>query len=592
MGHYKNFRTAMYIRALDTASLGGDITPFTEDFNRLNAHLKVDKVYVETHRDLMIPDENTLKALKEFFHDQGIQVSAGITVTIKESDNFHTFCYSNPADRDKLREIVALSARFCDEIVFDDFFFTNCKCPRCIEAKGDRSWTDFRLALMTEASKELVLKTAKEVNPQSEVIIKYPNWYEHFQGLGFNLKDQPALYDGLYTGNETRDAMLSAQHLQPYESYLVFRYYENIKPGANRGGWVDPFGSLTLDRYAEQLWLTLFSKSPEITLFDFYSLHLPIQESQRGEWQDGDRSFSFDDVTFPVRDDKGKLTSRAVMAVAAGSALRQIDPIIGELGNPLGVATYKPANSRGEDFLHNYLGMLGIPLELYPYFPETEGPLLLTEACQSDSTVVDRIEARLREGKETIITSGLLTALQGKGIEGIAELECSHRKMISDKFVVGRKSRHVCRSEKPVLFPIIRYFTNDSWEQASLVTETTGTPILHSAAYGNSTLYVLTIPDDYNDLYALPREVLNRIRETVCADMFVRLDGPARVCLFAYDNKTFIVESFLDEKTDVTLHFDQDCTRVTDLTTQKSFEAVKDLTWEVQPHSFRLFRVE
>jgi len=90
------------------------------------------------------------------------------------------------------------------------------------------------------------------------------------------------MFDGVYTGTETRDPVLSNQHLQPYHGYSVFRYFENLKPGGNLGGWVDTGGMRYLDRYAEQLWITLFAKAPELTLFDFRQLQYPLTPSLRG----------------------------------------------------------------------------------------------------------------------------------------------------------------------------------------------------------------------------------------------------------------------------------------------------------------------
>ena len=39
------------------------------------------------------------------------------------------------------------------------------------------------------------------------------------------------------------------------------RYFENVKPGGNGGGWVDPFSRVTLDRYSEQIELTMLAKA-------------------------------------------------------------------------------------------------------------------------------------------------------------------------------------------------------------------------------------------------------------------------------------------------------------------------------------------
>ena len=137
---------------------------------------------------------------------------------------------------------------------------------------------------MDEAGRTLVMKPARAVNPNVKVTIKYPNWYDHFQNLGFNLETQPKYFDRIYTGTETRDPVYSNQHLQQYHGYSIFRYFENIKPGGNGGGWVDSGGLRHLDRYAEQLWLTLFAKAPEITLFDIRQLYQPSGR-MTGAWR-------------------------------------------------------------------------------------------------------------------------------------------------------------------------------------------------------------------------------------------------------------------------------------------------------------------
>lgn len=599
---YENFRVAIYLRSLDVAALGGDITPFKEHFNMLSRQVKVNKVYIETHRDLVIPDESMIIAIRDYLKELGVESSGGITVTIDERDSFKTYCYSDPIYREKLKEVVTLTARLFDEVIFDDFFFTNCKCPLCIEEKGERSWTNFRLEQMTQASKELILAPARAVNPNVKVVIKYPNWYEHFQGLGFNLKDQPPLYDGLYTGNETRDAVVGTQHLQPYESYLVFRYYENIKPGGNRGGWVDPFGLRYLDRYAEQLWLTLFAKSPEITLFDYHTIQMQIEESHRGPWQGQGTSFNFDAVTAPVCQPDGTLALNANMALAAGAAFEQVDKFIALLGNPIGVKSYKPYHSPGEDFLHNYLGMLGIPMDLVPEFPADEQTILLTESAKFDSEIVEKIKGQLMNGKAVIITTGLLRALQGKGIEDIVEMECTDRKQTTQDFLMDW--HNIYSASKPITVPIVKYLTNDSWEKITCMGGTTGTPMLHSAKYGRSILYVLTIPDNFDDLYYLPTEVLTRIKETVAKNLFVRLEAPAQVALFVYDNNTFIVELFLDDMVDVRMVLDERFRELKDILSGEIFtgrEMVDGFGQEmnkngfsltVKPHSYRVFHAK
>ena len=410
---YRNFRIAVYATVYDVQKMQ-DMDWLRENFDLIQRYVKVSKVYLETHRDTVVADEATYRQAQQFLQERGVQVSGGITVTVNERNRFQTYCYTNPEHRERLKEIVAYTARLNDELILDDFFFTNCKCPSCIQAKGERSWTDFRLELMTQAAQELVIAPARAANPRVKVIIKYPNWYEHFQGLGFNLHAQPQIFDSIYTGNETRDPVIGNQHFQEYHGYSIFRYFENIKPGGNAGGWVDPFGSSTLDRYAEQFWVTLFAKSPEVTMFNFTTILQKIKETDRGQWQGQATSFDFDSAVAPARLQGGTLAPAAVIALAAGNAFEQVDAFLDKLGSPLGVACYRPYHSTGEDFLHSYLGMLGIPIDLRPAFPTEAHTVLLTELARADAQIVEKIQRQLMNGKNVVITSGLLKRAPGQ----------------------------------------------------------------------------------------------------------------------------------------------------------------------------------
>ena len=176
---YKNFNVAIYTRVYEVQKMR-NLDWLEENFDLLSKYVKINKVYLETHRDMVIADRETILKAKDFFESRGIKTSGGITTVVSERDRFKSFCYTNPQHREKIREIVTYTAELFDEIILDDFFFTNCKCELCIQAKGDKSWTAFRLDQMEEVSKNLVIKPAKKVNPNVKIIIKYPNWYDHF----------------------------------------------------------------------------------------------------------------------------------------------------------------------------------------------------------------------------------------------------------------------------------------------------------------------------------------------------------------------------------------------------------------------------
>jgi hypothetical protein len=547
---YQHFGAAIYARAYEVREMG-DLEKLRARFDLVRKHVKVSKVYLETHRDRILVDDETLRKAKAFFAERGVQTAGGITLTIDERNRFETFCYSDPEHRQWVQRVVEHTARHFDEFILDDFFFTSCKSDVEIRARGERSWTDYRLQLLDEAARNVVLATARKANPKVKVIIKYPNWYDHFHGLGFNLEEGPQTFDAIYTGTETRDAVRSAQHLQPYHGYQIFRYLENLRPGHNAGGWVDPFGSRFADRYAEQLWLTLFARAPEITLFDFGSIQMPVPKSQRAPWQGQGTSLDFDAVVAPYLKPDGSFAPELTVARVAGWALQKIDPVIGQLGNPVGVKSYKPFHSNGDDFLHSFFGMVGIPVDLRPEFPAEAPLVLLTAAAAHDRDIASKIERQLRAGKSVLATSGLLAALQGKGIERIAELEVLSQRALVEDFRAG--FGEPVKARKRILIPQLRYFTNDSWSLVDAVDGPMGWPLLHDAGYAGGHLYVWTIPDNPADLYALPVEALNPIRRIATQGLDVRMDGPAEVSLFLYDNGTLVVESFRDEATEVSL---------------------------------------
>ena len=323
-GEYESFKVSIYTRAYEVEKMK-DMHWLDSTWTIISQQLKVDKIYLETHRDLLIVPDETLEQAKQYFLSKGLEVAGGITYTINESNNFETFAYSDPKDRKKVQEIAEHTAKHFDEFILDDFFFTSAKTDVEIaaKAKSKQSWTDYRLKLMTEAGRNLVLNPAKKVNPKVKVIIKYPNWYDHFQGLGFNLEEGPYLFDGIWTGTETRDPG-GNQHLQNYLSYNVIRYFDNLRPGYNGGGWVDQGGlNMSMDRYAEQLHLTALAKAPEVALFAYHQLvGTPFSAGPRAPWQGLGTSWNYDEMAVPITLPSGEKVKPTTMARFADVLMR------------------------------------------------------------------------------------------------------------------------------------------------------------------------------------------------------------------------------------------------------------------------------
>jgi hypothetical protein len=604
-GNYTNFSVAIYI-PINVVQSFDNPQKLQSDWDTIHRQLKVDKVYIEVQRDERLLTDQQAEQAKKFFLDHGVQVAGGMALSDGSiGGQFKSFSYTDPQHRAFIKSAAELAARHFDEVIQDDFFFITTKTDSDIAAKGGKSWSQFRMELTGEAAKDLLVGPAKAVNPKVKMIVKYPNWYEHFQGLGFDLEHGPKIFDAIYTGTETRDPVMTDQHLQQYESYEIIRYFENIAPGRNLGGWVDTYSLRYLDRYAEQLWDTVFAKAHEITLFEWSGITRRFEKGDRSAWENMPTSFNFSDMTNGVSD--------PTWARVAGYSLEQADKFLGQLGNPVGVASYKPFHSTGEDFLHNYLGMIGIPIDLRPEFPTNASPVLLTEAAKADPDIVAKIKGQLRAGRSVIITSGLLRALQGKGIEDIAEIRWTDRKFIANKYAggfgAGNFSKLDGETNADVMFPEIEFFTNDSWSLVRAEANGNGFPLLLMNRYSKGILYVWTMPENFNDLYRLPPDVTTSIKNFVMRGFPVRLDGPAEVALLAYDNGTFIVQNFSAAAADVKISTLGNSPGLKNLVTGETLKGTspspRGRNWRnettedrsvfnthLPPHSYAVFRID
>lgn len=603
-GHFKNFKSVVYITVQDVNRVG-TVDQWEEIWKDYSRNLKIDKVYLETFRDMVFVEDKAMKNAIKFFKSKGVEVSGGITYNYAGGgrQRWESFCYSNPEHLKIIQDVAETTARYFDEYVLDDYYFTNCKCDLCIEAKGDKSWGDFRMDRLDEVARDYIVGPSHKINPDCKVIVKYPNWYDHFQGLGFDLERGPYTFDGVYTGTETRDPN-GEQHLQAYESFGIVEYFENLRPGHNFGGWVDTGGAYYPDMFAEQLWFTLLAKAPEITLFNFGGMSRPFRDSQR--------SWEGYDPLLDVQEMKAESAKRGIDKPTWGRvaeyAYEQVDKVLDKLGKPDGIKAYKPFHSLGEEFLHNYMGMAGVPVEIVPEFPEDEQLVLLTECAKYDPEILTKMKKHMKKGGDVVVTSGFYRAMQDKGIKDIFEMVATDRKADIDTVIVSGgygRTYGPAKTDVTIKIPVFTYFTNDSWEDITTLSYGNGWPLLQHSVYSNGSIYVWIIPENFSHLYALPAPALNRLRAVVSRDMDVYMEGPSQVALFTYDNDTFVVHSFHDVPVEINL-VTKESKGLTDILTGENmpgtarrseringrpqYEA-NTVTVTIPPHSFRSFKI-
>lgn len=341
----------------------------------------VTHAFIETFRDGYTAERKALERARDRFAEAGFDVSGCVTPTAfgKTSTGWRVVsCYTSAETQQRIQEIHEYTASIFDEIMIDDFLFTDCQCEECQEARGTQSWEEYRCDLMVRVSRERILAPARAVNPNVKVIIKYPQWYSAFHERGYEVVRQTADYDRIWVGTETRD------YDNPqwggkvqYEAYFIMRWLGEIGGAKCGGGWFDPYGTHE-DTYVEQARQTVLADAKEMLLFCYGSL----------------------------------LSGTGPANVAR---LRTEIPGLFELaalvrGKPLrGIAAPKPPNSkpRGEAYVYDFVGMLGLPLVPTATIRNDAKAAFLPIHATKDPQLWTKLRTLLEAGAPVLVTDGL-----------------------------------------------------------------------------------------------------------------------------------------------------------------------------------------
>ncbi len=345
----------------------------------------ISKVYVESFRGPYQAEEQTLKTARDFFRQAGLKVSGCVTTTRfgKPTTGWEVgACYTNRANQEHLASIFSFTARLFDEIMIDDFLFTDCQCSECAVAKGAMSWRQYREKLMLEVSRDRILGPARAANPQVKVILKFPQWYDLFQERGYIVDKETALYDRVWVGTELRDPSSDEWgHKQQYEGFFIYRWLSEIGGAKTGGAWFDPYGT-DVTYYLDQAYISALAGAPEIMLFHYGAL---------------------------ISDE-----SRAQASVFAEHR-SEIESLSKLVEGWYGIPAYKPPSSDpgDETYLFDPIGMLAVPLVPTAKFPDGARAGLFTIHSLEDTAFVPKLEGFLKAGGTAFVSEGLAHRLTG-----------------------------------------------------------------------------------------------------------------------------------------------------------------------------------
>lgn len=579
MANYKNFKAVVYCPAAWVINV--PLENLETEYEFYKKYVNPDKVYIEPYRSGELAPREKVLAIKEFFESKGIECSGGFTTTsahkqpeskaYKSQRIFDTYCYTDADFRNEIQKAIEFTASIFDEIILDDYYFTNCTCDDCIKAKGKRSWSEYRLALMKDVSENVICKPAKKVNPNVKMVIKFPNWMESFASAGYNPGEEKDIFDGVYTGTETRNMMDQDQNLPRYLSYSLPRWMENLAPGRNGGGWFDAYQCYPMEAYLEQAYLTVLSKCREVMIFCW------------------------------------PLCYEHYFVPTLGYQLQKLDALMCNTGNCMGLAEYHPVNAEGEDHLMDHMGLLGIPFEPTPNFPEGQKSAFFTVASLQDKDCMVKLERFVREGGHAIVTSGFVQQTLGKkfGPDGICIEQMTSLRYRGRKIAPTHYQYHSPDSweeyktcaYKPITFPLMEHRNNTSWMILKGQTDEKNLPILINDTYGKGQMMTFVVPDNFSDIKDMPREVLMQIRKEFCRDMPLYLDCGKNVGLFMYDNDVFVTYpyEYLNEGPQACyIHVKGDAECLTDLSNNRkvsAYRVVPENKWQKTPME-TVFKIE
>src|SRR5579883_346389 len=365
------------------------------------------KVYIEEFRDGYTAERATLISSRDKLRAAGFEVSGCVTTTRvgKPSTGWKEVgcCYTDGATQQKLQSIFEYAAGLFDEIMIDDFWFTDCACDQCDAARragavriDDRTypvsgtnWENYRCELMVRLSEDKVLGPARRVNPKVKVIIKYPQWYDNFHVRGYEVLRETADFDRIWVGTETRDYNDKQWGGTPqYEGYFIMRWLGGIGGPKCGGGWYDPYGT-TEQTYLEQARQTILGGAAESMLFEYSSL---LRD------------------TGPKNVQALRAAIPELFKVATQVRARDIH----------GIAAYKPANSHpgSESRVFDFIGMLGFPLVPCHQFPTNASAAFFSIHALKDPAFNAEFARLVESGRPVLITDGLANDIHDKSSLG------------------------------------------------------------------------------------------------------------------------------------------------------------------------------
>lgn len=350
----------------------------------------ITKLYLEVYRGGHTVSPEQLVQVRDWCQERDIAVVGGIAtvpggnVGVRQEGPLGWFNWQNAKTQRDLERIMRASAPAFDAFIIDDFLCTGDISAESEQAKGDRSWGQYRRDLLTELAQSIFIGPGKAVNPDITMIVKYPQWYDRFHLFGYDTETFPRLFDRVWVGTETRGRNTQRYGFtQPYEGFINYRWLADIAGQRIGGAWFD-HGDCAEHDFIDQAYTSVLAGAPELVFFNLGNVVAGHPDHAK------------------VAAQFGQLADLA--------AFVRTHPIAG-------VPAYKPPNSdpAGDMYLMDFLGMLGLPLVPVHEFPDDAAVIFLPAQAAADPDLHDHISKAQARGAHLIVTTSLLLTWPGSG---------------------------------------------------------------------------------------------------------------------------------------------------------------------------------
>jgi hypothetical protein len=490
----------------------------------------ITKAYIEVYRGGLVIEKELLQDVRDLFEKNRIETAGGIATVpgknfgVRQKGQLGWFNWQNPKTQADLKEVMLMSADVFDEFIIDDFLCTADTSMESKAAKGERSWSQYRRDLLTELSESVFIGPARSINPEINLIIKYPQWYDRFHLFGYDVERKTALYDEIWVGTESRGQYTKRfGFVQPYESFVSYSWMKSLAGEQMGGAWFD-HGDCDENDFIEQAWQSVLAGAGEIILFNYY------------DFVNGHRGHHLLRKQFTQ------------LADLAGTVAKK--PI-------KGVMAYKPPHSdaQGDLYIMDFMGMLGIPLIPVSRYPINAKVIFLPTQAAADTGILAKIENSITDNATLIFTTGFLAyARDGKKLAEIAGISWPvvASPLTANQIIVAGKAENIkygldLESNIKLTEAIAKLTTRHKSGDIPFLVARKKIFTLNSHTFSQVDFdeigEVLLCPRPLG-LLEIPQSWANTLRDAFLTPYGIDFSAPARVALQPYGNTGWVIHNY------------------------------------------------